>query len=1012
MVRSGGGAKSPASAPEQEQALRDAFQRFDVNKDGHIQEAEFRRLMEGLGGFSDKEIKRLFGEADKDKSGSVDWREFVTWICKGSGAQSLGTAGAASFSRLLKLESADEAQFVEQAALGRQVEQFIKEANPMRTENEDQNSAKRRQNSTKKAHNNGSNRQSVEPSVDAAYEGFRLPVPYTFDGAVSLMQYYLVNGEEKPLHAKYVSALTTDFTQAYKRQHPKPVVEVDVPNPGRLVIVGDTHGQLADLLHIMHQLGPPTATNRYLFNGDIADRGHQAVEICMILFAFFMADPECLMINRGNHENEDMNALDADSGGGFQDEVVTKYGLPQYRRFLSAFRSFSLAAVVQKEIFVVHGGLARVKSLTIDYINSIDHQACTAPHPMASTVKDQIFTDLLWSDPTETPGKYKSDRGIGIKFGPDITARFCIQNKLRFVVRSHQVPDDQRGFMKMHEGRCVTIFSASNYCGSGGNYGSVMVLASEHFPKYEIYEHYAAPLDQLPKLMGVGDWQEIGKKQEEQDRDVINTVRFDKEVEKMIIGVIERKPDLWTHFCDQSQGNNFATVEFWEEMCSEIVDAEMPWREAAYKWEIINKQGKIDVPAFLERFVVNLCSERYSAFRYKAVKFIYKAIVALDMDLEETLLLFDVDGDGTVDISELRQVLGMFDLGLTSAQITRLAGHLFTRGSQNDEEAGGNAKRIKVIDFLSHFTVVYKNAAACSGADQGFQKWMGQALQKIGTLIIRTPEAKLMSEFEQAALKIQKVARGKKARAEVADKEKGGKADAARRQSAAPTGKASPTLGATGSIDVSSQVPGGASLSKGDEITDKMVKLFKAIDSSGDGILQLDEFVSGLMKIPGISDITIDEQKLNEGKVREVAQAIDISGNGSINYLEFLQAFSIEEQGDSSVMDTLGEDITTVLFRHRHAIKMGCHYLDTDGTGKISSPDCATVLQGVNSALSRPERTLTSTQIALLVECLTDPPPEGSLAEEVEESVVNYEDFLKSFQIVDTQKEGMVIKKF
>ena len=44
----------------------------------------------------------------------------------------------------------------------------------------------------------------------------------------------------------------------------------------------------------------------------------------MMLFAFFLADPECLIINRGNHENEDMNALDADNGGGFSEEVVYK----------------------------------------------------------------------------------------------------------------------------------------------------------------------------------------------------------------------------------------------------------------------------------------------------------------------------------------------------------------------------------------------------------------------------------------------------------------------------------------------------------------------------------------------------------------------------------------------------------------------------------------------------------------------------------------------------------------
>merc|ERR1712166_967870 len=91
-----------------------------------------------------------------------------------------------------------------------------------------------------------------------------------------------------------------------------------------------------------------------------------------------------------------------------------------------------------------------------------------------------------------------------------------------------------------------------------------------------------------------------------------------------------------------------------------------------------------------------------------------------------------------------------------------------------------------------------------------------------------------------------------------------------------------------------------------------------------------------------------------------MARVSDVSGNGTINYLEFLQAFSADAEGKT--------DIAAVLFRHRHAIRMGCHYLDEEASGKIRAKDFQTVLQGVNSALARPERTLTPTQITLLVE--------------------------------------------
>mmetsp|Transcript_85478 Transcript_85478/g.275125 ORF Transcript_85478/g.275125 Transcript_85478/m.275125 type:complete len:194 (-) Transcript_85478:42-623(-) len=187
----------------------------------------------------------------------------------------------------------------------------------------------------------------------------------------------------------------------------------------------------------------------------------------------------------------------------------------------------------------------------------------------------------------------------------------------------------------------------------------------------------------------------------------------------------------------------------------------------------------------------------------------------------------------------------------------------------------------------------------------------------------------------------------------------------------------------------------------------KMVAVFRAMDASGDGILQTDEFVRGLSAIPGIHEMEVKGQALTEDKLMEVAQAIDSFGNanGTINYLEFLQAFeSIEKEGSSDLANTLGEDITTVLFRHRLAIRMGCQYLDEEGTGKVRAEDFSTVLNGVNSVLARPERALTTTQISLLVD---------ALKEEVEgDDFVDHDAFLRAFVILDTEQNRAVVKRF
>lgn len=47
----------------------------------------------------------------------------------------------------------------------------------------------------------------------------------------------------------------------------------------RVLVCGDTHGQLQDVMVIFEELGLPAPGNVYLFNGNIADRGHNATEV-------------------------------------------------------------------------------------------------------------------------------------------------------------------------------------------------------------------------------------------------------------------------------------------------------------------------------------------------------------------------------------------------------------------------------------------------------------------------------------------------------------------------------------------------------------------------------------------------------------------------------------------------------------------------------------------------------------------------------------------------------------
>src|SRR5690554_1188809 len=82
--------------------------------------------------------------------------------------------------------------------------------------------------------------------------------------------------------------------------------------------------------------------------------------------------------------------------------------------------------------------------------------------------------EILWSDPSEEDGVRKSKRGAGVLFGPNITASFLKTNNLSLMIRSHELKEG--GYEEFHEGKLITVFSASYYCGTNKNKGAFVVF--------------------------------------------------------------------------------------------------------------------------------------------------------------------------------------------------------------------------------------------------------------------------------------------------------------------------------------------------------------------------------------------------------------------------------------------------------------------------------------------------------------------------------------------------------
>jgi serine/threonine-protein phosphatase 5 len=250
--------------------------------------------------------------------------------------------------------------------------------------------------------------------------------------------------------------------------------------PPRLTVCGDTHGQYYDVLNIFENLnGFPHRDNPYLFNGDFVDRGSFSVEVILTFLLFKLCDPECIYLTRGNHETKNMNRI-----YGFEGEVKHKYDDKIFQLFLEVFEWLPLAAVVGNRVFVTHGGLPSVDlTVTLDDVRKVK-RGMEPP-------EKGLMSDLLWSDPQPFPGKSPSKRGVGFSFGPDITANFCQRNNLDLVVRSHEVKEE--GYLVEHNGKCITVFSAPNYCDTMGNKGAFIHFDKTLVPKYTQYTSVPHP---------------------------------------------------------------------------------------------------------------------------------------------------------------------------------------------------------------------------------------------------------------------------------------------------------------------------------------------------------------------------------------------------------------------------------------------------------------------------------------------------------------------------------------
>ena len=258
------------------------------------------------------------------------------------------------------------------------------------------------------------------------------------------------------------------------------ILELDPP----IQICGDIHGQFQDLLRVFQSGGMPPET-RYLFLGDYVDRGPKSLEVITLLFALKIRYPDKIFLLRGNHESPEMTEL-----FGFLEECNQKLDEYLWPTFCDVFNALPIAAIIGGQYFCVHGGLS-------PHLTSLD-QIRQIQRPI-SIPEDGFMADLLWSDPSARTIEWgPNERGATITWGLRAVNAFLRKEKLKYIIRGHQMAMDGYHFPFYPDCRVITVFTASHYAGEFKNKAAFMTIDQNNNYSFSVLSRKGQALSVSP----------------------------------------------------------------------------------------------------------------------------------------------------------------------------------------------------------------------------------------------------------------------------------------------------------------------------------------------------------------------------------------------------------------------------------------------------------------------------------------------------------------------------------
>jgi len=227
---------------------------------------------------------------------------------------------------------------------------------------------------------------------------------------------------------------------------------VSAPPKGEMTVVGDIHGDLESLAHVLKNSGfiekaRMGGDSLLVFLGDYGDRGLYSPEVYYVVLKLKGMFPQKVVLMRGNHEGpNDLLAYPHD----LPFQLKRKFGeagADVYAKLRELFDQLYNAVLIEDRCILLHGG-APSKASTID-----DLAYAHKKHP-----RETHLEEILWSDPNDVvKGTYPSPRGAGRLFGEDVTEKLLKMLNVKVLIRGHEPSEE--GSKVNHNGKVLTLFS-------------------------------------------------------------------------------------------------------------------------------------------------------------------------------------------------------------------------------------------------------------------------------------------------------------------------------------------------------------------------------------------------------------------------------------------------------------------------------------------------------------------------------------------------------------------------